>query len=143
MPTGDTKVPESTARVGALVASLLLWVRARAATLGRVSVRGVSTIGLLLSLSALVGGCRGLETLKQRCSSGEVAACESACAKGIAGEQGCFHAADDHRDKAALDVKSADFGLALKYFVKSCDGGYGDGCLFAAPDAPRRPTHLV
>ncbi len=87
-------------------------------------------------------GCRGLATLKQRCVAGEIEACESACAKGVVGEEGCFHAGDQHRRKAAFDQTSPELRLASRYFAKSCDGGYADGCLFAAQMIEARYAQL-
>ena len=93
-------------------------------------------------LSALVlPGCKTIATLKQRCLAGEVGSCESACAKGVAGEGGCFHAGNIHRERAALDFAGSDFQRASEYFARSCEGGYADGCLLsgemiAAPYAP-------
>jgi hypothetical protein len=86
-------------------------------------------------------GCRTLSALKQRCIAGEATACESACAKGVPGEGGCFHAGNLRRERAALDFQGTDFHRASEYFARSCDGGYADGCLLAgemiaAPFAP-------
>lgn len=88
-----------------------------------------------------MSGCKTLSALKQRCVAGDVASCESACAKGIAGEGGCFHAGNRHREVAALDFGGAEFRRASDYFVRSCDGGYGDGCFLAAEmiEAPYVP----
>ena len=95
------------------------------------------------ALSALVvTGCKSsVAALKQRCLAGEANACESACAKGIAGEGGCFHAGNLRRERASLDFAGTDFRRAGEYFARSCDGGYADGCLLAgeliaAPYAP-------
>jgi hypothetical protein len=78
-----------------------------------------------------VTGCKSLAALKQRCLAGEASACESACAKGVAGEGGCFHAGNLRRERASLDFGGTDFRRASEYFVRSCDGGYADGCLLA------------
>jgi hypothetical protein len=95
------------------------------------NLRPAALVGL--ALASLVSlGCRKLETLKQTCISGDVAACESACDKGIAGEGGCFHAGEAHRQRGALDVGGAEFRRASDYFDRSCKGGFGDGCLYAA-----------
>ena len=95
----------------------------------------------VIGAAALAAGCKGLNAQKQRCLAGDVAACESACNKGLAGEGGCFQAGNAHRERAALDFTSDDFRKARTYFKKSCDGGYGEGCLFAAQtiDAPFGP----
>jgi len=92
-------------------------------------------------LAIALAGCRSIQTLKQRCVSGDLSACESACAKGVAGEGGCFHAGDGHRQKAGLDLSSPESRRATEYFAKSCDGRYGDGCLFSAQmiEAPYAP----
>lgn len=82
----------------------------------------------LLGLS----GCRGLNALRQRCLAGEVSACESACSKGVAGEGGCRHAGNLHREKANFDFGSAEALSAAGFFDKGCKGGDGDSCLFAA-----------
>jgi hypothetical protein len=96
---------------------------------------------LALAASLVLGGCRGVEAMKQRCVAGDVSACESACGKGIVGEGGCFHAGDQHRQRAGLDVGSDAWRRARGFFVKSCDGRYGDGCLFLAQmvEAPYAP----
>ncbi|HVW25439.1 MAG TPA: hypothetical protein VHC69_08710 [Polyangiaceae bacterium] len=78
-----------------------------------------------------VSGCKTVAALKQRCLSGDVSACESACSKGVPGEGGCFHAGNLLRERAALDFQGADFRRASQYFGRSCDGGYADGCLLA------------
>jgi hypothetical protein len=89
-------------------------------------------LGCFFTLGGGLAGCRGIESLKQRCVSGETGACESACAKGVFGEGGCFHAGDQHRARAGLDLGSKDARAASEYFQKACDGGYGDGCLMLA-----------
>jgi len=96
--------------------------------------------GTLLAGPSVVG-CKGLSTLKQRCLTGDTASCESACKKGVPGEGGCFHAGNQHREKASLDFAGAEFRRASDYFVRSCDGGYGDGCFLAAEliEAPYAP----
>lgn len=97
---------------------------------------------LIFALAAMsLSGCKSIAALKQRCLSGDAASCESACAKGIAGEGGCFHAGNRHREVAALDFAGSEFRRASEYFVRSCDGGYGDGCLMAAEmiEAPYAP----
>jgi hypothetical protein len=83
-------------------------------------------------LAILAPGCRRIEALKQRCVSGDLPSCESACSKGIAGEGGCFHAGDQHRTRASREGGESDLRRAAEFFVKSCNGGYADGCLFAA-----------
>jgi hypothetical protein len=85
----------------------------------------------VLSLAALPG-CRSAAASKQRCLAGDLSACESACAKGVAGEGGCFHAGNAHRERGALDFSGSEWRRGLDYFRKSCKGGYGDGCLLAA-----------
>ena len=70
--------------------------------------------------------------MRQRCLAGEIDDCERVCKKGIAGEGGCFHAAELYRTRAALDFKSGDFEKAARYFDRACDGKHADGCLFAA-----------
>jgi hypothetical protein len=105
---------------------------------------GVPTrVGLFAcgAIALLLGGCRSIASLKQRCIAGELSACESACAKGVAGEGGCFHAGNQHREQAAQDFASTDFRRASEYFARSCDGGYAEGCLMSgemigAPYAP-------
>lgn len=88
-----------------------------------------------------LAGCRRVNELEQRCLAGDTGACEAACDKGVFGEGGCFRAGNAHRQAGALDFSSADFKRARSYFKKSCDGGYGEGCLFAAQsiDAPYGP----
>jgi hypothetical protein len=96
-------------------------------------------VGLLVVLAAT--GCRSISTLKQRCVAGDASACESACKKGVAGEGGCFHAGNLHRERAAQDFGGNEFRQASDYFVKSCNGGYGEGCLLSAEliEAPYAP----
>jgi hypothetical protein len=87
----------------------------------------LSTVACVLAAT----GCRTVAALKQRCLAGEASACESACAKGVPGEGGCFHAGNLRRERAALDFQGTDFHRAVEYFGRSCDGGYADGCLLA------------
>lgn len=110
-----------------------MWGNSAAAMLPPVNLRGLSRrLAGVLALVTTLFGCHGIESIKQRCVSGDTGACESACGKGIVGEGGCFHAGDQHRARAGLDLASKDFKAASEYFRKSCDGGYGDGCLFLA-----------
>jgi hypothetical protein len=97
-------------------------------------------LGLVLAGLSL-SGCKSIAALKQRCLAGDAASCESACAKGVPGEGGCFHAGNHHRELAALDFAGLEFRRGSEYFVRSCDGGYGDGCLMAAEmlEAPYAP----
>lgn len=92
-----------------------------------------------------VTACSRVKALKQQCLAGDTAACESACDKGVVGEGGCFQAGSGHRQRSALDFASTDFREARRFFKKSCDGGYGEGCLFAAQtiDAPFGPLDTV
>jgi hypothetical protein len=94
---------------------------------------------ILLALASV--GCRRLNELKQRCSTGDMSACEAACDKGLTGEGGCFQAGNLHRERGALDYAGSDLKKAQTYFKRSCDGGYGEGCLFAAQaiEAPYGP----
>lgn len=96
---------------------------------------------LAVAALSFTGGCRRVSVLKQRCLSGEADACESACTKGVYGEGGCFQAGNAHWQRGALDFGGDEFKRARSFFKKSCDGGYGDGCLFAAQtvDAPYGP----
>lgn len=90
-------------------------------------------LGLLgLLVAAALPGCRSLDALRQKCLTGDTSACEAACRKGLAGEGGCFHAGEQLRARASNDYTGADFRTAAEFFKKSCDGGYADGCLFAA-----------
>jgi hypothetical protein len=102
------------------------------------------SLALLVLLVGGTGGCDRTTALKQRCLAGDVGACESACDKNVAGEGGCFQAGNAHRQKGALDFASGEFRNARTYFKKSCDGGYGEGCLFAAQtiDAPYGPLDV-
>jgi hypothetical protein len=70
--------------------------------------------------------------MRQRCVAGDTSACDAACKKGVAGEGGCFYAAEQHRQRAALDFRSAEWKKSAEAYRKSCDGGYADGCLFSA-----------
>lgn len=70
--------------------------------------------------------------MRQRCIAGELSDCERVCGKGIAGEGGCFHAAQLYRTRAAEGTKSGDFAKARRYFEKACEGRHADGCLFWA-----------
>lgn len=92
-----------------------------------------STLFTLAAVASVFAstGCKTVAALKQRCLAGEASACESACAKGVAGEGGCFHAGNLRRERAALDFQGTDFRRASEYFARSCDGGYADGCLLA------------
>lgn len=116
-----------------------LWAARSAVTLGPVISRspstrfGVHLLGLAFVASLSAIGCRNANALRQKCLSGDdLSACEGACGKGIAGEGGCFHAGEQHRARAALDFGSAAWATSADFFRKSCDGGYADGCLFAA-----------
>jgi hypothetical protein len=102
-------------------------------------------LGLVLVAVPFLSGCKSIAALKQRCLSGDAASCESACAKAIAGEGGCFHAGNHHRELASLDFAGSEFRRASEYFVRSCDGGYGDGCVMAAEmiEAPYAPDPAV
>ncbi|HEX7670776.1 MAG TPA: hypothetical protein VF395_14375, partial [Polyangiaceae bacterium] len=96
--------------------------------------RGDALVALMtaLALSCVATGCRSVAAMRQRCLAGDLSACESACRKGIVGEGGCFHAAEQYRERAALDFGGSDWRKSADLFRQSCDGGYGDGCLFAA-----------
>jgi hypothetical protein len=85
-----------------------------------------------LILSGAGVGCRSVAAMRQRCLAGDLSACESACQKGVVGEGGCFHAAEQYRGRAALDFGGSDWRKSADLFRRSCDGGYADGCLFAA-----------
>jgi TPR repeat protein len=94
-----------------------------------------------LAILASAPACSRVKVLKQQCLAGDTGACESACNKGVVGEGGCFQAGSAHRQKSPLDFGSPDFREARRFFKKSCDGGFGEGCLFAAQtiDAPYGP----
>jgi hypothetical protein len=96
---------------------------------------------VFLAILACGNACGRVTAMKQQCLAGDITACESACDKGVVGEGGCFQAGNAHRQKAALDFNSPAFREARKFFKKSCDGGFGEGCLFAAQtiDAPFGP----
>jgi hypothetical protein len=102
---------------------------------------GPLRFAVIVAVLACATACSRIKALKQQCSAGDIGACESACDKGVAGEGGCFQAGSAHRQRSALDYASNDFRDARRYFKKSCDGGYGEGCLFAAQtiDAPFGP----
>jgi hypothetical protein len=106
--------------------------------------RASVVLACALALVAL-SGCRTVAALKQRCVAGELTACESACAKGVPGEGGCFHAGNQHRELAALDFAGTDFRRASEFFARSCDGGYADGCLMSGEmiGAPYTPDPLA
>ncbi|HVU05269.1 MAG TPA: hypothetical protein VHE30_26155 [Polyangiaceae bacterium] len=91
--------------------------------------RVASFIGLS---TGLLAGCRSVSALKQRCLAGDGSSCEAACSKGVLGEGGCFHAAEDHRRRAAGDPASAEGRRATELYEKACAGGIADGCLYAA-----------
>jgi hypothetical protein len=76
--------------------------------------------------------CRSVERLRQDCAKGNVASCDKACDEGVFGEGGCFQAGQGYQREAALDFASPTFAKAKLRFQKACDGGFGDGCLFAA-----------
>lgn len=102
---------------------------------------GLLRFAVLTTVFACATACSGVKALKQRCLAGDTGACESACDQGVAGEGGCFEAGSAHRQRSALDFGSKEFKEARRYFKKSCDGAYGEGCLFAAQtiDAPFGP----
>jgi hypothetical protein len=99
------------------------------------------TIAGTLLVGPWIVGCKSIASLRQRCITGDTASCEAACKKGVPGEGGCFHAGNQLREKASLDFGGAEFRRASDYFVRSCDGGYGDGCFLAAEmvEAPYAP----
>lgn len=118
--------------VSRLCGNGLLWARPAAVTLGAVSGLGRHLV-LGFALSALAAsGCRSIAVMRQKCIAGDMSACESACKKGVVGEGGCFYAAEQHRQRAALDFRSAEWKKSTELYKKSCDGGYADGCLFSA-----------
>jgi hypothetical protein len=100
-------------------------------------------LGIVGCVSAL-WGCQGVERLRQDCAKGNVASCDKACEKGVFGEGGCFQAGQAHQRKAGLDFQSPAYETAKARFRKACDGGFGDGCLFAAQmiEAPHSSSVL-
>jgi hypothetical protein len=93
---------------------------------------GPALVAFAVAAALVASGCRTVAALRQRCVAGDLAACESACKKGVPGEGGCFHAAEQHRQRAALDFRSSEWKKSTELYRQSCDGGYADGCLFSA-----------
>lgn len=105
--------------------------RARLAWCAGMHVRTLPPAPVLL-VGLLLSSCRSTETLRQRCLSQDLSACESACSKHLYGEGGCFHAGQQYRTRAGLDFGSADFRHAQDYFRRSCEGKFADGCVLFA-----------
>ena len=88
-------------------------------------------LGVVLAAASMLG-CRSRESLGKACEAGDGPACHEACKKGLTGKGGCFDAAEQLRRQAQEQGKRAPHGELGTLYGKSCDGGFAEGCLFAA-----------